>query len=783
MGILGEPLYVAGRVSELKARIRSTILSSGSILCLLVKNVDVTELFEKLTFIGHVVLEGSTLVKSVSTERLISEVNEVAWRFPLVIHPHGRKIFSLSVSDFNSISILHYIKNGFTILGLKEEGVSHSEFENAVVELDSISTLISRPLGTFGIYSRDVVDIVENVSVSTMYRNFGNYLRYRLLKHAFDTGREIYMLGSEVESVDMIYRQFRLKGRNSIVGHFGINERPKRLVDMETEYDDEIIPENEADGQKKLFAVDFPFFGISHIVVAIGGSPGDHFGDDPNIISVDPRPMSNGFKGIYIPSEFNNAAFSQISSLVGDRTYSVLMDIRPDRDGMSDHDWEMTIHQNNLSMFSWYRNHFLPDNRCVGVSIKFRPPRFSVLGMYSTYRIPKCDIILQPYVWSLSNETRLFMDLRFERSHDTISIDNDGYYLRLKRWNILRFNDPSLNDQQSKNISTYFVQQGDYLKLDLSFFSDSIMIALFTMSNQSNNKNDVFDFISRCNKKSIELHSVFPNDFSQFDIEYATVNVSEGTLKQDNFVDNTYDAFDFHDLGYVFPCSEVEILKMCFENIFPFEGNNPLMKIWFYFTNVCPIDCNFQTVENSQTHFAKPITAIFRIVFEHDDSTLISFRTSVLEKDELYVRSIDDRRVNGVIVNSHGKEMVVSVAGHMIGLLMAYHYGYLIDWRRYIRTIEYNVKFYAGKETRSERLLMKRYRKEGRLMEDLGTNVLWHSYHDWRLALDAFIAIAKELFITINDDLLFWIRNKLDDVLKRYPSFEDEGWQSAEFKE
>jgi hypothetical protein len=784
---LGVQDLLAEHLLEFKSRMSNWVMSSGVIFCVITDKVDsLNQTLSRLETNGHAFSDSRLIAENLSTRPNVENLyNEIAWRYPLATLPHDKRAILFIGSN---ASKLHFTKIGFTTVIVGPKNVPY----HVNLKLESfvdIEKYMTRDVYYFGSYNNDSITS-EPLDIIHLRRRFGNYVRNKCLSgylnYHHSSSRRLVMLGSEVESVDIATRM----GIKEVL-HFGIVDNLIKYSDVQDVEGD--VPDVEGDGQRKLFAVDFPFLSMAETVIAIGGAPGDHFGRSDNIISVDPRPMHPDFFGIHFKDYFSSHMWNTLfPPVIRDKSYVVLMDIRPDREiGMTDLDWETIILENNKLMFSWYKDIFLKDPKCFGVSIKFRPPRYRVLGndKLKRYRVPRGDIILQPYVWSRSSETRLFFDLRINRDSSMMIVDQDEYFDTLLNWNRMRFQNKDIENKQEKAIAEWCILKYNYLDFDFSVFGSIYIISLFSLSNFINPKKKVISFIKSLDNALYDI--ILPLKFNNFPIKYGKLVTYKDKLVDGDFEDHTYSPCDmFGTDGYCFSMSELELLRSLDYSSLDFEvsqwdvgfeGNHPLMKVWFFFTNNVPFNVNFQSVMNSQTHLAKPITALMRMVFKHDDDTLIDFRRDIIA--ELGGEVIHDRRVNGILWNYRKtKKVVVAVSGHMIGLLLWYTVGGgLVDFKRYLHTIEMNVKFKQGVNSKSETFIFKDLKKQSLLMEQFASGDLWHSYMDWHVGVLTFIRMCEYFGFEYEKELVDCVEGFLERLVKQYSVFDHQGWQALEY--
>jgi hypothetical protein len=285
------------------------------------------------------------------------------------------------------------------------------------------------------------------------------------------------------------------------------------------------------------------------------------------------------------------------------------------------------------------------------------------------------------------------------------------------------------DDMQSKAI----IEQA--LILDDSWRSiDGIVVSLFAISNISNyDEMGRNDDLERIRKRDHVVLLPFAGavNFWQDDYGIQLSNTKRGVeLTDRDFVDMCHWPKD--GVSWNIPTSMWAMRKfygiseygdLHIANQKDDHGWDPsdgLCSLWYIETNMLPWS-EKQTMLSMQTHHVKYWTGIMREVWHHDNRTLHTVRSLAVQRQGGI--PLNDGRINGIL-----RGRPVTVAGHLVNLLLASHYT-PIDFGRWLATIRGNIKGYPAKA----------------LFEDVERHELWHSMDEWLLAIDTYHMMAEAI--------------------------------------
>lgn len=694
---------------------------------------------------------------------------DLAWRFPLATWTSSTRIM---VTSFLPLIQQEVVKLGVTSicvnipLGDYVSSFVGETASNADVELwNNLQTHLRHfnvVVGDFELIVEQITAHIAGFGARTFRlstdrelggrRAVGRMLRDNTYLWAQRRNKPIHLIGSEVETVSMIAR---LGGIARVSGLQGPGPQGYPHV---FEFEGE-ASYRESDGQRKLYAVDFPFITSTAVnIIVVGGSPGDHFAQfdlsHKKLIIVDPRrPSVNPYKWIseQLKSVDELASYMSVP-------FVFLSDIR------SDNFTEDDVSRDNYLQMSWFSSIMARyAKNCRGVSLKFRPPHDSV----SFVKPSNMNVIFQPYNAGQSMETRLMWrpsdgtQFRME-SHST-----SLYAKSVASWNVARTSVPSLEAKQERRIATWLIEDLDYRgKLDRS----ELIIGFYTVSN-NRSSHEVLDLLKKWNELGIEfvVNVPFSPIYGLLEKEGLGVVLTggggnDGLLLPSQFLGT---GLTTHSIAeWISICSyegqaEGDASACC--------SGSPFMREWFIVTNhkMKGDEMNFQTWISSQTWSVKYITAALRDVWGHTNSTLHQVRRDVVEA--FGGVGIDDPRVNGVITVD-GREIHVSVSGHLVNLVIANNV-HVIDFDRWLNTVRSNLWSVYTKRGAS---VWKRLNKKGVLAED-GQKYpyprLYHGYYDFKLAELVIMSMAKKFDFIIDLRVVAYVMGELDKMLVSYPEW------------
>jgi hypothetical protein len=168
--------------------------------------------------------------------------------------------------------------------------------------------------------------------------------------------------------------------------------------------------------------------------------------------------------------------------------------------------------------------------------------------------------------------------------------------------------------------------------------------------------------------------------------------------------------------------------------------SDPLSWLWYFETNMLRYD-ESESMLSNQTWHVKFWTGVLREVLHHNKSSLHRIRAEAVKRAG-GIPITDGTRVNGVY-----NAKPVTVAGHLVNLLLASHY-VCIDFARWMKTISGNIHGRAPKT----------------VFEDVEVHELWHSRDEWILAIDAYVLMAQGLSLDVRWDLVSWLKLELTEL-------------------
>lgn len=428
-----------------------------------------------------------------------------------------------------------------------------------------------------------------------------------------------------------------------------------------------------------------------------------------------------------------------------DNDFVLIMDIRSDD---AETRRSNDIIEDNKRMRQWAID-AIKTGRCVGLSMKFR-----IAQHLRSWKIGfDAAIVLQPYVGSGSMETRL-MWWRDKKPLPTRSIIvTSEYKQKLKEWNGLRQKVPGIEKQQQRGIGELV------LYIDGKWHEhEGTLVSLFAVSNINNvkdGKNELLDKIRNRGHYIINYpcKSVM-TWWRGYGIDVKDDYIVDGSFI-DHMMDPSIDGFKTYDAR-----TAIWWMRRIddYHNIEgePFDINHKLVKMWMIETDLFENGLD-QNPLNNQTHHVKYFTSRLREIMNHDNSTLHALRRYVIESRG--GQGLDHHAVNGYL-NGY----FVSVAGHMVNMLLASHFN-VIDINRYLDVIMNNYK--NGKVGDD-------------VFEGLNQDELWHSKMDWLLAVDVYKLMALVIFGNYKSDLAYHVVKRIVDI---YDQDVREGRESSAFRQ
>jgi hypothetical protein len=217
-----------------------------------------------------------------------------------------------------------------------------------------------------------------------------------------------------------------------------------------------------------------------------------------------------------------------------------------------------------------------------------------------------------------------------------------------------------------------------------------------------------------------------------------------------------------------------------------YDTTDPVFSLWqayIYGDDIIP-NQEIQTWFNSQTHWVKTISMSIRLTWDIQDVHI--WRRLALSQfnDEAVILESTD--VTGFFYERSGRRRVkrmVAVSGHLVNMMLMSHLG-VVDIPRYLKTIEGNFIVNLGRSKEKKDLLeeLNRFKERRLILEDRNAQiVLWHSYYDYIIAVDTYVLIAKAVGYTVKTELVEYVINYLDGILKRFPNARQDGFEAKRF--
>jgi hypothetical protein len=728
--------------------------------------------------------------------------NEISWKLKTASFPHN---ISWVVTNLHNNFLYNAVRMGFTIIALiipRDTFIKYSESRNddlpflewydgtvkliedgqiihnviAKETFGTMSDLLDKSYNGYG--SSDVVDIDDVILLNddNVYAGSGAYVRENQMLFCFERNFIYNGMGDEIESVQSALRT----GTRS--RHFNLDYptgKPYMLDDMSSE-PATLVADHEGEGQRKLRAMNVPIYAYADYIISIGASPGDHlleYGSmSSRIIAVDKRPMIDEFQGKQFFEYFAVSKWREYVKMIPkDATIAVISDIRRDRTKMMpDDEWEKMVDEDNRLQFSWFNK--LHDKRIIMFSFKYRPSRRNTFEL-----IPKGDILLQPWVWSNSNETRIFV----RPGAGTQRLNVSEYYNKLRVWNMMRYGNDDIQKDQERRVGEFLIEHVDmfdhhYIRKNNIYFFN------FNISNVKNGTRErILFFLRTLHNRNIRIVGTLPFANSWMGLEWRGIRFENGRLIDDvaGFEDHEFEPVDVYSMGIsvwrmtdILPYFRSTYDSKLFKKSRGTIGSIPFFQFWFMFSNIdkeVGIDTRFQTLRNSQTWTIRSLTRALRSVLHQDTYVAHKVRADVIESHG--GTPLADRRVNGVFNGIH-----LAVSGHMSGLVFADRFE-IIDMKRIVDTIEFNVKLNLGRVTKEEKILLNRLRKEGWMEEDHKTR-LWHNYWEHVFGLESGTEMLKLLGVESNSKVIDYVVSRLERLSVVLPSYKRRvAWQAKEY--
>jgi hypothetical protein len=733
--------------------------------------------------------------------------NEVGWRVKLATAPTH---ITWVVSHLYKEVLMSFIRNGFGILYLyipdevfllnninnaskdillSKKHIMDNAFKDKILYADGfvtqVSDLYDLPEKLLSVYGRrNYAQITEKdiIPVDFNYKPmFGKFVRGNQMLWIKERGFKYIGMGDEIESIHTA----ALVGVDS--EHVNISyPSGKYLILDDMKETDEDVPEIESDGQKKLRAVNFPLYVKYDYIISVGGSPGHHLKEFPElwnkIVIVDPAPPFKEFpRNRWFKEKFDKKRmYKYLPNPMKGLSVCLISDIRVDRDSKSDEEWELGIDRDNNDQFSWINYDY--NQQISFFSFKFRPSRLN-----SFTNIPNnSEIVLQPHVWSRSYETRIFCG----RYSEMKQLNNATYFRKVRGWNKLRFNDEELQSLQERQIGESIITIGDMF--DYRYVAGkNVYVFNFSISNYDGirTKESIISHLLMLNQNNVKFIATVPRDFSHLTMTVEGIKYYTGILEDGDFKDITFSPSDFYSVGlHVYPITDTLPLFRFdgyvgnyFKKGYHYIPGHFANQVWFYVTNITKdagIDTRIQELRTSQTSQVRHMARLLRMARGEDTKLAHKLRASVVVEEggeEVYDRA---GRVNGIY-----NDLYLAVSGHFVDNVLAMQ-SEVIDMGRQLDTIEMNVKIAAGYRVSKQFLTkLELYRKRGFIEEDYVKGRLWHNYYEHKFGIIAGIKLAESVGVAIDHVGVNYVLTRLEQILQKYPRYGKlEGWQANEFR-
>jgi hypothetical protein len=593
-----------------------------------------------------------------------------------------------------------------------------------------------------------------------------------------------------------------------------------------------------------LETIVFPLICESVNLLYIGGSPGNNLGNlitpEHNIINIDPREYSG--PGVHMKKFFTD---DDVKDYFSGKDFTVMMDIRRDREDFSNReDWLNAVDNDTEMMLRWSEGFKLVKN-CLATCIKFRVVKkiIRIEGyemLFQPYIWTKSfetrlywfrkRWFENVYVFSPSQYKRMVNAWNYMREKDSgLDLEQDirirkmryfhGDSLSMKKdvsdYSIGLFNISNVvNDRQKsmqymvKNKGVYFVPSPWFYKWCPETKS---------VSNLENSKLEgitkVFDPTNSFSPR-VGITVVDNEEESDYVYlpRYRDIQRFLGEQDDVKLVDDFYKIMSSDkvisgvgDLNYGFTCDMVnghkvvttsigsqvfqdhvfsvaELLGMSCRIVTPqwllghfggsWDSRSHFLNRWVVLINDEDDfrESKWQDSIWSQTPLSKNVSLVLRRLFSLKDSSLHSIRSKVLGDDGFEV--IQSARVNGR-KKINGRWFYVAVAGHMINMMLSMSY-YPVDFVRYFDQIETNLITVSGKNTE-----WTKRRKE--LFEEDRRPRLWHSYLDYRYAIEVVRSMNANLSLNIAESVFNYASSRLNSLRKVYKVLNKMGFQSLSY--
>jgi hypothetical protein len=672
------------------------------------------------------------------------------------------------------------------------------------------------------VYSKQDVPIIHSSSEA----KFANSIRTAVLVAGSDELKEkVSVIGASYED---IFLQERLKFRAE---NFGVTES---AFSLDRVFEASDVKEFKSMGQVKLRAVDRPMFCFSDVVIAIGGSPGEHFGSllrekpvKQELIIIDDRRPE-------VKCRWIDKRVSADWSYDGDEPYSLIVDIRSDREVKyeSGHVYRRRVRPIILSEIDIEINDFDIVKNCKFTipDAIYNPEGVTWLHELATSlhvielsslegmeyvrvidddwnrRINTDNFIMDRILLTCANDDLCqAISLKIHPGGSDLLVRGDisnVYYqpwastythetrfiavlTEQVRYSLLKMRTRMPLSEYVKRVrawnSNFSLMQEQERRLaslgvrrkKITEFKGNV-VSTFAISNVINDRELVFKAL-KVNGRSFHL---VPRE-SEFSIDDRIVNslLIETKKKKRRYFQlrqNKYIDHMYHpdERDGFFSYSSVDMILYARASGVKLPGCEPRGRSQYlwFVMGNMRLFSRYQDWLNSQTHLVRLSSAEYRRVLSVDRVQMHSMRIYV---SRLLYDGYErgSKRYDGKI---QFQKRQLSVAGHMTNMLLASEVA-TVCFKRYLDTIEMNVLGARG--GRAQRTAystgLKSFLKRGMLAEQnlINPNKLWHTYDEWRIAVGTYIYMRSADSFRTNFRACAYVLRRLNEILERVPDF------------
>jgi hypothetical protein len=379
-----------------------------------------------------------------------------------------------------------------------------------------------------------------------------------------------------------------------------------------------------------------------------------------------------------------------------------------------------------------------------GIIVNVIKAGISVNKWSSIYPVPYTDDLAVQFILPMDTSCqKIVYDGRYWSGYRRMSTEADGL-------------------QGSRLYTLFFVRRN---MLTYTPSTDGYPIALFSISNERNRKEDVIKFLKTMHRGIFLFpHAGYADIIpSQYGFKQGSVFIT--TLKDQSFRDNLYMPSDFMDM----PCTVSSVNEFIDRNnlvsgygnksLLDYEPWSPWAKMWF----VVEIGDHVTDFNYGQSYRIKSLTVPLRILYGHDNESLHWLRWKVLIHRYPNAKAAEPKnlKITGIVDG-----VPIGVAGHMVNTLLAMHY-WPMDVRARLNIIRENVAFYFTRKVSEWSKTFSGWADE----PNTDPSKLWHNYLEWDLGIDAYIVTALALRLRPDYRAAEYMKKGLQKILKEFPEF------------